>query len=139
VLVGWHSDQGEFEGVGLSGLNVGLVAHSPGHMLETKWEVALYLDDRATEGQRDALTRIFSGKAGGFMEQVAGFIGEVAGVRSVPIEYRAEGRKRGIRLGEGAAQRGGDGPLSRQRTTAGMQATGHQKQAPLGDAGSGCR
>src|SRR5512147_1672262 len=100
VLVGWHIDQGEFDGMGLNGLNVGLVAHSPGHMLKTKWKVALYLDDRATDGQRDALIRIFSGKAGGLMEHVAGFIGEVAGVRSVPIEYRSEGRTRSIRIGE---------------------------------------
>jgi hypothetical protein len=99
VLVGWHIDQGAFESIKLDGLNVGLVAHSPGHMLETKWKVALYLDERASVDQQDALTRIFSGKAGGLMEQIAGFVGEVAGVRSVPIEYRAEGRTRAIRIG----------------------------------------
>jgi hypothetical protein len=105
VLVGWHIDQGQFEGIQLDGLNVGLVAHSPGHMLETKWKVALYLDEHASEEQRDALSRIYSGKAGGIMEHVAGFIGEVAGVRSVPIEYRAEGRSRSIRIGNvGAAE-----------------------------------
>jgi hypothetical protein len=100
VLVGWHIDQGQFQAVELAGLNVALVAHSPGHMLETKWKVALYVDSRASDGQREALTRIFSGQAGGIMEHVAGFIGEVAGVRSVPIEYRAEGRARSIRIGE---------------------------------------
>ena len=103
VLVGWHIDQGEFEGTGLGDLNVALVAHAPGHMLKTKWKVALYLDDRATEDQRDVLTRIFTGTAGGLMEHLAGFIGEVAGVRSVPIEYRAEGRTRSIRIGDVAA------------------------------------
>jgi Protein of unknown function (DUF1326) len=46
VLVGWRIDQGEFEGTGLGGLNVALVVHAPGHMLNTKWKVALYLDDR---------------------------------------------------------------------------------------------
>jgi hypothetical protein len=99
VLVGWHIDRGEFEGMGLDGLNVALVAHAPGHMLETKWKVALYVDDRASDGQRDALTRIFSGQAGGFLAHVAGLIGEVAGVRSVPIEFRSEGRTRSIRIG----------------------------------------
>jgi hypothetical protein len=100
VLVGWHIDQGDFEGMGLDGLNVALVAHSPGHMLETKWKVALYVDDGVADGQRDALTRIFSGQAGGLMEHLAGLIGEVAGVRSVPIVYRSEGRTRSIRIGE---------------------------------------
>jgi hypothetical protein len=100
VLVAWHVDEGSFEGTRLDGLNVAMVAHSPGHMLQTKWKVALYLDERASSKQSDALTQIFSGKAGGLMEQLGGFIGEVAGVRSVPIAFRSEGRKRSIRIGE---------------------------------------
>jgi hypothetical protein len=105
VFVGWHIDEGAFADARLDGLNVALVAHTPGHMLQTKWKVALYLDQRASAAQSDALTQIFSGKAGGLMQELSGFIGEVAGVRSVPIEYRAEGRKRSIRVGEvGAAE-----------------------------------
>lgn len=100
VLVGWHIDEGTFAGTRLDGLSVAFVAHSPGHMLKTKWKVALYLDNRATKAQSDALAQIFSGKAGGLMEKLSGFIGEVAGVRSVPITFHSEGRKRSIRVGE---------------------------------------
>jgi hypothetical protein len=100
VLVGWHIDEGNFEGTRLDGLNAAMAAHSPGHMLKTKWKVALYLDSRANTAQTDALTQIFSGKAGGIMKELSAFIGEVAGVRKVPIDYRAEGRKRGIRVGD---------------------------------------
>jgi hypothetical protein len=100
VLVGWHIDEGSFDGTRLDGLNAAMVAHSPGHMLQTKWKVALYLDGRASAAQADALGQIFSGKAGGLMKDLSGFIGEVAGVRSVPIEYRAEGRTRSIRVGD---------------------------------------
>ena len=100
VLVGWHIDSGGFANTKLDGLNVALVAHSPGHMLQTKWRVALYLDERASEEQSEALTQIFSGKAGGLMEHLAGFIGEVAGVRSVPITFLSEGRTRSIRVGD---------------------------------------
>ncbi len=114
VLVAWHIDQGAFGATKLGGLNVGFVAHSPGHMLQTKWRVALYLDERANDQQRDALTQIYSGKAGGLMEKLSGFIGEVAGVRSVPIEYRADGRHRSVRFGSVASAEieaimGGDG------------------------------
>ena len=99
VLIAWHVEEGSFKGTALDGLSVALVAHSPGHMLQTKWKVALYLDERASREQSDALTQIFSGKAGGLMERLGGFIGEVAGVRSVPIAFRSEGRKRSIRIG----------------------------------------
>jgi hypothetical protein len=114
VLVAWHIDQGAFGSTKLDGLNVGLVAHAPGHMLQTKWKVALYLDERANDAQREALGQIYSGKAGGLMGKISEFIGEVAGVRSVPIEYRADGRKRSVRIGSvGVAEieaiTGGDG------------------------------
>jgi hypothetical protein len=103
VLVGWHIDEGSFGATKLDGLNVALVAHSPGHMLKTKWKVALYVDNRASKEQADALSQIYSGKAGGLMKEIAGFIGEFAGMRSVPIEFRADGRKRSIRVGDLAA------------------------------------
>ena len=44
VILAWHIDQGSFGGASLNGLNVALLAHSPGHMMQTKWKVALYLD-----------------------------------------------------------------------------------------------
>lgn len=114
VLVAWHIDEGAFGPTKLDGLNVGLVAHVPGHMFQTKWKVALYIDERANDAQRDALGQIYSGQVGGLMAKIAGFIGEVAGVRSVPIEYRADGRKRSVRIGNVAvaeieAITGGDG------------------------------
>lgn len=100
ALVAWHIEDGSFDGTKLDGLNVALVVHAPGHMLHTKWKVALYLDDRASTAQSEALARIFSGKAGGLMEKLSGFIGEVAGIRNVPIAFQAEGRKRSIRIGD---------------------------------------
>lgn len=42
MLVGWHIDQGASGGVALDGLNVAFFAYVPGHMLQTKWRVALY-------------------------------------------------------------------------------------------------
>ena len=67
VLIAWHIDHGRFGEIDLDGLNAVLAAHSPGHMLEVKWKVALYVDERANQGQQDALTQIFSGQAGGHL------------------------------------------------------------------------
>ena len=55
VLVGWHIDQGTLCDVKLDGLNAALFAHSPGHMMEGKWRVVLYLDERASAAQQEAL------------------------------------------------------------------------------------
>lgn len=105
ALAAWHIEDGTFDGTRLDGLNVALAVHAPGHMLHTKWKVALYLDDRASTAQSEALAQLFSGKAGGVTEKLSGFIGEVAGIRNVPIAFQAEGRKRSIRIGDlGAAE-----------------------------------
>ena len=95
---GWHIDSGSFGDVTLDGLNVVLMIYSPGHMLQTKWKVALYVDERATEAQTDALTQIYTGQAGGLFEVLGGFVGEVLGVKSVAIDIRREGRDGSLQI-----------------------------------------
>jgi hypothetical protein len=99
VLIAWHINQGRFGEIELDGFNAVLVVHSPGHMLEVKWKVALYVDELANQGQQDALTQIFSGQAGGHPAGLAPMIGEVLGIKPAPIEYRSEGKRRSLRLG----------------------------------------
>jgi hypothetical protein len=99
VVIAWHIDEGQHGAVDLAGLNAALFAYAPGHMMETKWQVALYTDDRASQEQTEALGKIFSGQEGGHLAALGPFIGEVLGVKAVPIEYRAEGTKRSVRVG----------------------------------------
>jgi hypothetical protein len=99
-LRAWHIGHGQFGEINLDGFNTALAAYSPGHRLETKWKVALYVDERANQGQRDALTQIFSGQAGGHLAGLAPLIGEVMGVKTAAIGYRAEGKRRSMRLGD---------------------------------------
>ena len=99
LLIAWHIDQGNMNGVDLSGLNVALAVHSPGHMVEVKWKVALYIDERSTEEQGGAIGQIFGGGAGGHFAVVAEHIGEIVGVSKVPIEYKAEGKTRSLKVG----------------------------------------
>ena len=99
LLVAWHIDQGRFGQIELDGLNTVLAVHSPGHMLEVKWKIALYVDERANQDQQNALTQIFSGQAGGHLASVVPLIGEVLGVKKASIEYRSEGKRRSLRVG----------------------------------------
>ena len=98
MLLAWHIDRGSHGSVTLDGLNVALLAHSPGHMLQTKWKVGLYLDERAGAEQQKALGGIFSGQAGGHLAAVAPLIGEVMGVKATAIQYVANGKQRSLKI-----------------------------------------
>ena len=66
--------------------------------MTTKWEVAVYLDERATPNQRKALEAIVSGQVGGPFGALAPLIGRVVGLRYAPIEFRVDGKKRSLRI-----------------------------------------
>ena len=100
ALVGWHIENGNFSNTNLDGLNVALAAYAPGHMLEVKWKAAVYVDETATESQKDALTQIFTGQVGGHPAMLTSFVGEVLGIKSAPIEFEASGRQRRLKVGE---------------------------------------
>lgn len=100
ALVGWHIEDGRDENVSLSGLNVALAVHSPGHMATTQWNVALYVDARADEDQNASLMKIFGGQGGGHPARLATHIGAIVGVRSVPIEFTIEGGKHALKIPE---------------------------------------
>ncbi len=102
ALVAWHIDDGQSGEVDLSNLNVALAIHSPGHMAEGNWRVALYLDADASEEQVAALTPIFAGQAGGHFEVLGSFIGEVAGVKQVGMDFSADGKSRSLTMADTA-------------------------------------
>jgi hypothetical protein len=97
-MLAWHIAKGSMGDNSLDGFNVALAAFAPGHMLKVKWDVALYIDERATPAQRDALTKIFAGQAGGEPAALGPLVGRVLGVKAVPIEFKAEGKRRSLRI-----------------------------------------
>jgi hypothetical protein len=98
VPLAFHVDEGHFGDTVLDGLNVVAMLRTPGPMAEGNAQVALYLDDRADDGQRDALQAIFSGAAGGPMGILAPLIGEVLGVTTAPISYTRDGNRRAAEI-----------------------------------------
>src|SRR6201986_5557164 len=79
VMLAWHVTRGSKDGVDLSGLNAVMAVHSPKRMTDGGWKVALYLDDRASAEQSEALGACFSGAAGGHLAGLAPVIGRVGG------------------------------------------------------------
>jgi len=87
---GVRIDKGHFDDVDLSGINVGLVMEIPGLMSRGNWEAGLFVDERASVYAVKALTRIFTGRAGGSTHLLSILVGKFLGVRQEPIHYRVE-------------------------------------------------
>ena len=49
--------------------------------------MGIFMDERADTAQREALQKVFSGEAGGWMGVFAELVGEVRGLEFVPIEF----------------------------------------------------
>src|SRR2546422_11098824 len=96
VAFGFHIDRGSYDATTLDGLNVALITRTPGPMAQGNWSVALYLDERTNEQQRQALGAIFSGSAGGPVGAVAPLISTVLGAKTVPITFNISRNRRSI-------------------------------------------
>jgi hypothetical protein len=71
----WLIREGHFGDVRLDGgLAVVLIIHFEGSVFEKNREFGFLIDDRANPAQRDALQRIFTGKAGGAFAAWAEFV-----------------------------------------------------------------
>jgi len=102
-LVAWHIDRGRYGDTTLDGTNIALALHAPGNMKDGNWKVALYLDESASPEQKEALTAIFGGQAGGHPAVLGQHIGEVLGVSEASIRYRIDGKRHSLRIGDVAA------------------------------------
>lgn len=99
VAFAFHIDSGSYGDVSLDGLSAGMIAHAEGPMGGGNWKVALYVDDKGSAAQQEALQAIFSGAAGGPVGVLAGLVGEVLGVSAVPITFTKDGKKRSVSMG----------------------------------------
>jgi hypothetical protein len=91
-------DQGNYGGTRLDGLAFAVLLHTPGPMIDGNWTVGLILDERATAEQRQALTTIASGQAGGPMAVVSPLIGNFAGAEAKPIKIEKTGMRRSVSI-----------------------------------------
>ena len=87
----YNIKNGSYGETPLDGLNVLILTSFKGNIWagdgKTKLNMGIFFDEKANEEQKDALNMIFSGKAGGFMAEIANLIGEVRGIEYAPIEF----------------------------------------------------
>jgi len=87
----YQIDRGNYGSTSLDGLGFIVLGLTPEEMGKGNWSVGLIADERASAEQRDAITAIASGAAGGPMSAVAGLIGKFLGVESAPIHFDRKG------------------------------------------------
>ena len=88
-ILAWHIREGSYGDVTLDGLNVVGLGVFDGNVWagETKVTMGLYMDERADDAQREAMTVIFSGQAGGWPAEFAKTVGEVRGIEFTEITF----------------------------------------------------
>src|SRR6185295_17182158 len=100
VVLAFHVDEGEVDGIDVSDKSVALVADTPKQMTDGGWRVGVFVDDRASEEQRGKLISVFSGEQGGPPAMFGPLLGEMLGVEIAPIEYVDDGRRHSVRIGD---------------------------------------
>src|SRR5436305_1832267 len=76
AIVAYGIERGQIGEIDVSGLNLVLICHIPGNVLDGNWEIVALVDERGTQEQRDALLSAFTGKLGGPLgAQVTGTAG----------------------------------------------------------------
>src|SRR5689334_3921611 len=87
----YQIEHGSYGAVSLDGLGFIVLGLTPEEMGKGNWSVGLILDARATTEQRDAITAIASGAAGGPMAALSALIGKFLGVESAQIVFNRNG------------------------------------------------
>ncbi len=100
VVLAFHVESGEIEGVDVSGLTVAAIADTPKFMHEGNWRLGVAVDDAATDEQADKLGAVFGGALGGPMEGLVPLVGEQLGVERVPMTFTSSGGQHRLTLGD---------------------------------------
>jgi hypothetical protein len=91
-LLAWHIREGNYGDVSLDDLNVVAVSWFKGNVWtgEGRPILGIFIDERADEGQREALQTIWAGEAGGWPAGFAAMVDEVRGIEYAPIKFEID-------------------------------------------------
>jgi hypothetical protein len=96
----WYVDSGTVRGVDVSDRCVALTVFIPGNVLAGNWRAVVYVDDRCTPEQQDALLAVFTGALGGPIADLAALIGEVVAVERAAISFTVEQGEGTLKVGD---------------------------------------
>jgi len=98
-IVAFEVKDGRVGDVSLNGLRAVVAAKYPKAIHEGNGHVVLFVDDKASEAQVNALATVMSGQLGGMpWEALAGTIGKFEGPIRLPVEIKLAGEKSHVRV-----------------------------------------
>ncbi|GAB3770886.1 DUF1326 domain-containing protein [Nocardioides ginsengisegetis] len=100
VVLAFHVDRGEVDGLDVGDRTVVVVADTPQVMAEGNWRLGVVMDAKASAEQASALGAVFGGQAGGPMAGLAPLVGEMMGMETAAIEYVDDGRRHSLHVGD---------------------------------------
>jgi hypothetical protein len=100
VVLVFHVDDGDIDGVDVGGLTVAAVGDTPKVMTDGNWRLGMLIDDAASEEQAAKLGALFGGEIGGPMEGLAPLIGEMLGVERVAMTFESVDGHHSVTLGD---------------------------------------
>jgi hypothetical protein len=100
VTLVFNVARGEVDGTDVGGLTVAAVADTPKVMTDGNWRLGVFIDSSASDEQADKLGAVFSGQLGGPMAALGPLVGENLGVERAPIEFREDGLRHAVRIGD---------------------------------------
>ena len=89
-----HIEEGEFRGTLLNDLNVVILYNGPQQMFSGGWTQLLYIDERASLAQRQAVENILKGQVGGPWVVLSRFVSKRLETRFLPIHFEDQGRRK---------------------------------------------
>ena len=97
----WRINRGNYGDVKLDGLGFGFAARWPKAIHEGNGTAVIFMDERATPAQRDALGSICSGKAGGLpFELIVQTFSKVLDPQFVSFKFNLNGRNSSVEVGK---------------------------------------
>src|SRR5919198_4860630 len=114
----YHFDRGTIRGVDVTGVSLVKVVRIPGNVLTPgSWRQVIFVDDRATDEQFQAVVDAYQGKLGGPLADLAGLVGETLGIERASITHEVHDGAGTLRIGylvssEMAPYRGPDGSVT---------------------------
>jgi hypothetical protein len=103
VVASLQITEGHFGDVDLDGVNLGAIFSFPGPLYEGNGTFQLFLDEKASEEQRDAFEKLWTGKYGGAFFEIFSAIApnrQDTVVTSVEVDSDREKRVATIRIGD---------------------------------------
>lgn len=99
VSFAWRIEKGNFGATKLDGLTAAAVVFAKGNPLFGVEKIAWMVDEKATTTQRETLTKIFTGQAGGIWAVVAKLVKDNLGITYAHFDYDNDGKSWSVRAG----------------------------------------